>query len=38
MQYLVDMDIMRQENKEHFDFKFSEFEISPLMLACAIGK
>ena len=38
MQYLVDMDIMRQDNKETFNFKFSEFEISPLMLACAIGK
>ena len=38
MQYLVDMDIMRQEHADSFNFRFSEFEISPLMLACAIGK
>ena len=38
MQYLVDLDIMRQENAEAFKFSFSEYNINPFMLACAIGK
>mmetsp|Transcript_40410 Transcript_40410/g.52983 ORF Transcript_40410/g.52983 Transcript_40410/m.52983 type:complete len:157 (-) Transcript_40410:1312-1782(-) len=37
MQYLIDMDIMRQEHADAFNFHFSDFSITPLMLACAIG-
>lgn len=38
MQYLIDMDILVRDNLDNYNFKFSNFEITPLMLACAIGK
>ena len=37
-QYLIDMDIMLFENKEIYDFTFSDFNISPVMLSCNVGE
>jgi len=36
VQYLLDMDVMKEGN--HYHFTFSPFKITPLMLACAIGQ
>jgi len=33
----MDMDVMRQEHADVYKFSFSQFNITPLMLACAIG-
>lgn len=35
--YLVDQEIMGLENLPTFDFRFSSFNMTPLMFACAIG-
>lgn len=38
IQYLIDIDVMHMDNVSVYNFTFSEFEMTPLMLACAIGK
>lgn len=37
-QYLIDMEIMKQDNENHYDFRFSKFNMTPVMLACSIGE
>ena len=35
---MIDIDIMRYENKAIYDFTFSDFNITPVMLACNVGE
>ena len=29
---------MKQDNVSHYDFRFSKFDMTPVMLACSIGE
>ena len=37
-QYLIDQDIFDPEVAKEFDFSFSDFKLTPVMLACAVGE
>ena len=37
-QYLIDLDVLKQDNLSIFKFTFSHYHLTPLMLACAIGE
>lgn len=34
---MIDLDIMRREISEVYNFTFSDYKLTPIMLACAIG-